>query len=93
VLSYQAESKLRAGTLALVLEAFEPAPMPVSLVYSSQGRLPLKLRALLDFAAPRLRAQLHKTEVTLKAAHQLAVKARPARSGSGALAAPRRASN
>jgi DNA-binding transcriptional LysR family regulator len=62
VLSYQAEAALRAGTLTRILPAFEPARAPVSLVYSSQGRLPLKLRALLDFAAPRLRAQLLDTE-------------------------------
>jgi DNA-binding transcriptional LysR family regulator len=58
VLSYQVQAALAAGKLALVLEEFEPAPLPVSLVYASQGRLPLKVRALLDFAAPRLRAQL-----------------------------------
>ena len=58
VLSYQAESALRAKSLALVLESFATPPIPVSLVYASQGLLPLKLRALLDFAAPRLRARL-----------------------------------
>ena len=50
---------VREGLLAVVLEAFEPAPLPVSLVYSSQRRLPLKLRAFLDFAAPRLRERMH----------------------------------
>jgi DNA-binding transcriptional LysR family regulator len=58
VLSYQAAGALRAGSLALVLEKFEPAPWPVSLVYTKQGLLPLKLRAFLDFAVPRLKAQL-----------------------------------
>ena len=58
VLSYQIETARRSGLLALTLEAFEPAPFPVSLVYSSQRRLPLKLRAFLDFAAPRLRERL-----------------------------------
>ncbi len=66
VLSYQVESALRAGTLQLVLEPFEPAPLPVSFLYSSQGRLPLKLRALLDFAAPRLRDRLQKADSALK---------------------------
>jgi DNA-binding transcriptional LysR family regulator len=65
VLSYQVESALRAGDLELLMEPFEPAPIPVSFVYSSQGRLPLKLRALLDFAAPRLRARLEKAEAAL----------------------------
>ncbi len=52
---------LRAGTLALALEPFEPPPAPVSLVYAGQGFLPLKLRAFLDFAAPRLKARLSGT--------------------------------
>jgi DNA-binding transcriptional LysR family regulator len=60
VLSYQVEAALRAGDLKLILESCEPAPPPVSLLYASQGRLPLKLRALLDFATPRLRARLQK---------------------------------
>jgi DNA-binding transcriptional LysR family regulator len=58
VLSYQAEAALRAGTLLRVLRRFEPAPMPVSLVHAGQGRLPLKLRAFIDFAGPRLKARL-----------------------------------
>jgi len=58
VLSYQAEAALRAGSLVRVLRRFEPAPMPVSLVHAGQGRLPLKLRAFIDFAAPRLKARL-----------------------------------
>jgi DNA-binding transcriptional LysR family regulator len=58
VLSYQAANALRAGSLALVLDRFEPLPWPVSLIYTKQGLLPLKLRAFLDFAVPRLKAQL-----------------------------------
>jgi DNA-binding transcriptional LysR family regulator len=58
VLSYQVASAVRAGTLALALREFEPKPWPVSLVYAGQGLLPLKLRAFLDFAAPRLKARL-----------------------------------
>jgi DNA-binding transcriptional LysR family regulator len=58
VLSYQVADALRAGTLALALEAFESLPSPVSLVHGTQGLLPLKLRAFLDFATPRLRARL-----------------------------------
>ena len=65
VFSYQVESALIAGRLKLLMESFEPAPIPVSFLYSSQGRLPLKLRALLDFAAPRLRARLKKTDAVL----------------------------
>ncbi len=58
VLSYQIEHAVKAGALATILKRFEPAPAPISLVYPGQRRLPLKLRAFLDFAAPRLRARL-----------------------------------
>ncbi|MDQ0468040.1 LysR family transcriptional regulator [Labrys wisconsinensis] len=58
VLSYQVAGAVQEGRLALLLQPFEPAPWPVSLVHAGQGRLPLKLRAFLDFAAPRLRERL-----------------------------------
>ena len=55
VLCYQIAAAEKAGTLVKVLEAFEPEPVPISLVYTRQPRLAQKLRAFLDFAAPRLR--------------------------------------
>jgi DNA-binding transcriptional LysR family regulator len=58
VLSYQVDAPVVAGALRLILCPFEPEPLPVHLVYSSQSLLPLKLRAFLDFAAPRLRASI-----------------------------------
>jgi DNA-binding transcriptional LysR family regulator len=58
VLSYQVEAALAAGTLVTALKRFEPPAAPVSLVYTNQRRLPFKVRAFLDFAAPRLRAGL-----------------------------------
>jgi DNA-binding transcriptional LysR family regulator len=58
VLSYQVAAAIRADTLALALAEFGPVPWPVSLVYAGQRLLPLKLRAFLDFAAPRLRESL-----------------------------------
>jgi DNA-binding transcriptional LysR family regulator len=58
VLGYQAATALRSGALTLALENFELAPWPVSLVHAGQGLLPLKLRAFIDFAAPRLKARL-----------------------------------
>jgi DNA-binding transcriptional LysR family regulator len=72
VLSYQVEAALRAGDLVLLLESFEPAPLPVSLLYAGRGRLPLKLRALLDFCAPRLRARLEHIEANLASHRQSA---------------------
>jgi DNA-binding transcriptional LysR family regulator len=58
VLSYQIANALRDGALKMALREFEPAPVPVSLVYAGGRLLPLKLRAFLDFATPRLRAML-----------------------------------
>lgn len=58
LLSYQVTRALRDDALAIVLEAFEPAPWPVNLVYRGGGRQPLKVRAFLDFAGPRLKARL-----------------------------------
>lgn len=72
VLSYQAEPAVREGRLTPLLQDFEPAPMPVSFLYTGAAALPLKLRALLDFAAPRLRARLKDVEASL------ASRARPA---------------
>jgi DNA-binding transcriptional LysR family regulator len=60
VLSYQVADAVTVGLLNVVLEELEPTPSPVSLVYSGQRRLPLKLRAFLDFAAPQLKARLLK---------------------------------
>jgi DNA-binding transcriptional LysR family regulator len=58
VFSYQAVDAVRAGALVLALEEFEPAPWPVSLVRATRGLTPLKLRAFLDFATPRLKERL-----------------------------------
>lgn len=56
--SYQVVKHVRDDLLAIVLEDFELLPQPVHLVYGKQSRLPLKLRAFIDFAAPRLRERL-----------------------------------
>ena len=58
ILSYQAAKPLEEGKLRLVLEPFEPAPVPVSLIHTARGLLPLKTRSFIDFAVPRLRAGL-----------------------------------
>jgi DNA-binding transcriptional LysR family regulator len=66
--SYQAEPGLRDGQLALVLRSFECAPTPVSLVYARQRLLPLKTRAFIDFAVPRLADRLQSIAATLEGA-------------------------
>ena len=60
VLSYQVAHAVVQRKLQIVLPNYEPDPLPVSLVYGGQGLLPLKIRAFLDFAAPRIRARLER---------------------------------
>ena len=56
--SYQVADHVRNHRLRLLLEAYEPTPRPVHLVYDKRNRLPLKLRAFVDFVVPRLRDRL-----------------------------------
>ena len=58
LLHYQVAEAVAAGALRLVLEAFEPAPVPVHLIHAARGQLPLKMRRFLDFAVPRMRERL-----------------------------------
>jgi DNA-binding transcriptional LysR family regulator len=58
VLSYQIAAPVAAGALRLILRAFEPERLPVHLIHAGHSLQPLKLRAFLDFAAPRLKASL-----------------------------------
>lgn len=58
VLSYQVQDSLRDGSLQLILEAFEPAPIPVSLVHR-EDRLPqAKVQSFSELAVPLLRKAL-----------------------------------
>ena len=57
-LSYMVADKVRDGQLAPVLDSFTPPPVPVHLVYPQSRLISSKLRAFVDFAAPRLRATL-----------------------------------
>ena len=54
VLSYQVADLVAKGSLKRLLIAYEPEPVPVSLLYARQGRPPAKTRAFLDLAAARL---------------------------------------
>jgi DNA-binding transcriptional LysR family regulator len=58
VMSYKMDSARRTGSLELVLEAFEPEPLPVHIVYTPRNPVPLKLRAFLNWVTPRLKARL-----------------------------------
>ncbi len=59
VLQYQCADAVRDGSLRIILAEFELEPLPVHLMYVSRGALPSKIRAFLDFAAPRLRERLN----------------------------------
>jgi DNA-binding transcriptional LysR family regulator len=53
---YQLGEEFRSGALVPILTEYDGEPRPVHIVYPRQGLMPLKVRAFIDFAAPRLRA-------------------------------------
>ena len=57
-LSYMVADQIRDGRLAPLLDNFTPPPVPVHLVYPQSRLVSAKLRAFIDFAAPRLHATL-----------------------------------
>src|SRR5215475_13393478 len=58
VFSYQVNEVIKSGKLTPLLQDFQPPSQPVSLVYSPNRFMPVKLRAFLDFVVPRIRARL-----------------------------------
>jgi DNA-binding transcriptional LysR family regulator len=58
VLHYQCAQALQDGSLHIILPDFELDPVPIHLMHAGRGTLPLKMRAFLDFATPRLRERL-----------------------------------
>ena len=58
VMSYKMDAAKCTGKLAIVLEEFEPEPLPVHIVYPPRKPVPLKLRAFLNWITPRLKARL-----------------------------------
>jgi DNA-binding transcriptional LysR family regulator len=65
--SYQASQAISDGRLVVVLRKFECAVTPVSLVYARDRLLPLRLRAFIDFAAPRMTERLRTIAATVEA--------------------------
>ncbi|MGA0532804.1 LysR family transcriptional regulator [Hansschlegelia sp. KR7-227] len=57
-LSYQVAGHIAAGRLTMLLDAYEPEPTPVSLVFHPVPRRNVTLRAFIDHATPRLREDL-----------------------------------
>jgi len=58
VMSYKMDAAKRAGKLVIVLEEFEPAPLPVHVIYAQRKPVPLKLRVFLNWMTSRLKARL-----------------------------------
>ena len=58
LLHYQVDDAEQAGLLRIILDTYEPEPVPVTLLHVSRAHMPLKMRRFLDFAAPRLRKTL-----------------------------------
>jgi DNA-binding transcriptional LysR family regulator len=58
VLSCQVARAVAAGKLRLILQDYEPDPIPVHLVHAGQTLLPLKLRRFTECATARLRKSL-----------------------------------
>ena len=58
VLSYQIAKHVAAGRLELLLEPYEPPPIPVHFVRQADRAIPAKIRAFIDFAAPLIRTEL-----------------------------------
>jgi DNA-binding transcriptional LysR family regulator len=56
--SYLASHSVKSGLLVTLLEEYEPPLLPANLIYPSQRKVPLKLRAFLDFSLPRLRKRI-----------------------------------
>jgi len=53
--AYHFQAALDRGALTTLLDDFQPAALPVNIVYTANRFLPIKVRAFLDFAAPRLK--------------------------------------
>jgi DNA-binding transcriptional LysR family regulator len=54
-LGYEIHAHLQAGRLRVVLEGFEPDPLPVHLVYREGRRASARVRSFVDFTVERLR--------------------------------------
>lgn len=56
VMSYQAAAAIRTGELVVLMEEFEPPPIPIHVVHQEGRRASARVRALVDFLVEGLRA-------------------------------------
>lgn len=68
--TYMVAPLLAEGKLKLILDEFAPPPVPVQIVYQESRLMPAKLRAFIDFAAPRLSHALAEVGVQLSLARR-----------------------
>jgi DNA-binding transcriptional LysR family regulator len=58
VLEHDAAAAIKAGHLKVLLKEFEVEPVPVHMIHVSRNLMPIKLRRVIEFAAPKLRESL-----------------------------------
>src|SRR5262249_58018420 len=58
--AYHFQAALKRRDLTTLLDEFQPDPLPVNLIYAANRFLPIKVRAFLDFATPRLKTAFAK---------------------------------
>ncbi len=63
-LSYMVHERIREGKLVTILDDFTPPPRPVHLVYPQTRLVAPKVRAFVDYAAPRLKLVLAQLDLT-----------------------------
>lgn len=63
IFSYKVQEDVRDGRLVVLLPNAEPSPVPVYLVTSPDRLALAKVRAFMDFAAPRLRTDLNRMTI------------------------------
>lgn len=61
-LAYQVAPWVARGELQVVLQTFEPTPLPVNLVYTETRMMTQRLRVLVDFMRTTLRQENHEQE-------------------------------
>lgn len=64
--NFMIDDKLRDGTLVRILDDYDGGFLPLHLVYVRQGMLPVKVRAFLDWIAPKLREKLQTCAVSAR---------------------------
>ncbi|MES1988933.1 MAG: LysR substrate-binding domain-containing protein, partial [Pseudomonadota bacterium] len=55
ILSYQIATQLASGELQIILNEFEPKPMPINIIHREGRYASAKIRSFVDIIAMRLR--------------------------------------